>query len=98
MRKNLKPIPEFKNESEEAEFWSTHDSTEYIDWSKSMVNPAFPNLKPSTRSITIRVPQALIDDLKRIANKKDVPYQSLVKVYLDRLVKEEEYTQVKHTS
>lgn len=85
----LKPIPKFKNEDEEDEFWSTHDSTEYIDWSKAIVNPSFPNLKPSTKTITIRVPQALIDDLKRIANKKDVPYQSLVKMMLDEKIREE---------
>jgi len=87
--KKLKKIPRFRNEDEEDEFWSTHDSTEYIDWSKAMVNPTFPNLKPSTRTITIRVPQALIDDLKRIANKKDVPYQSMVKIFLDEKVREE---------
>lgn len=87
--KKLKKIPRFKNEDEEAEFWATHDSTEYIDWSKAMVNPVFPNLKPSTKTITIRVPQALLDNLKRLANKKDVPYQSLVKVYLDEKVREE---------
>lgn len=87
--KKLKLIPRFKNEDEEDEFWATHDSTEYIDWSKAIVNPSFPNLKLSTKTITIRVPQSLLDNLKMIANKKDVPYQSLVKVYLDRLVKEE---------
>lgn len=87
--KKLKKIPRFKNEDEEDEFWATHDSTEYFDISKAMINPSFPNLKPSTKTITIRVPQALLDDLKRIANKKDVPYQSLVKVYLDDKVKEE---------
>ncbi len=89
MKKKLKPIPKFKNENQEAGFWGTHDSTDYFDMSKAIINPSFPNLKPSTRSITIRVPQALIDDLKRIANKKDVPYQSLVKVYLDEKVREE---------
>lgn len=88
--KKLKKIPRFKNEDEEAKFWAIHDSTEYIDWSKAIINPVFPNLKPSTKTITIRVPQALIDDLKRIANKKDVPYQSLVKVYLERFVREEQ--------
>ena len=87
--KKLKPIPEFKTEDEEAEFWSTHDSTEYIDWSKAAVNPAFPNLKPSTKVITIRVSESLLNDLKRLSNKKDVPYQSLVKVYLDEKVREE---------
>lgn len=87
--KKLKKIPKFKNEDEEDEFWSTHDSTEYIDWSKAIVNPSFPNLKLSTRTITIRVPQSLLDNLKMIANKKDVPYQSLVKIYLDEKVREE---------
>lgn len=87
--KKLKKIPRFKNEDEEDEFWSTHDSTEYFDISKAIINPAFPNLKLSTRTITIRVPQALIDDLKMIANKKDVPYQSMVKIFLDEKVREE---------
>lgn len=87
--KKLKQIPKFKNEDEEDEFWSTHDSTEYVDWSKAMVNPVFPNLKFSTKSITIRVPQSLLDNLKMIANKKDVPYQSLMKIFLDEKVREE---------
>ena len=87
--KKLKKIPQFKNEDEEAKFWGTHDSTEYIDWSKAVVNPSFPNLKPSTKTITIRVSQSLLDSLKMLANKKDVPYQSLVKMYLDEKVKEE---------
>lgn len=88
-KKKLKPIPRFKNENEEAEFWATHDSTEYIDWSKAVVNPVFPNLKPSTKTITIRVPESLLASLKMIANKKDVPYQSLVKIFLDEKVREE---------
>lgn len=87
--KKLKKIPQFKNENEEAAFWATHDFTDYYDVSKAIVNPAFPNLKLSTKTMTIRVPQTLLDDLKRIANKKDVPYQSLVKVYLDDKIKEE---------
>lgn len=87
--KKLKPIPKFKNEDEEAEFWASHDSTDYFDISKALINPAFPNLKPSTRTITIRVSESLLNDLKRLANKKDVPYQSLVKVYLDEKVKED---------
>jgi len=87
--KKLKPIPQFKNEDEEDKFWSSHDSTEYIDWDKAIINPSFPNLKPSTKTITIRVSQSLLDSLKMIANKKDVPYQSLVKIFLDEKVKEE---------
>lgn len=94
--KKLKPIPRFKNEDEEAEFWATHDSTDYFDINKAIVNPSFPNLKPSTKTITIRVSQSLLDSLKMIANKKDVPYQSLVKMFLDEKVKEEYRSQVKH--
>lgn len=93
--KKLKPIPRFKNEDEEDKFWSTHDSTLYFDWSKAK-RVIFPNLKPSTRTITIRVPQSLLDSLKVIANKKDVPYQSLVKIFLDERIKEEFNQQVKH--
>ena len=88
--KKLKKIPGFKNEEEEDEFWSTHDSTDYFDISKAVVNPVFPNLKLSTRTITIRAPESLINNLKRIANKKDVPYQSLIKIYLDEKIKEED--------
>ena len=92
----LKPIPKFKNEEEETEFWATHDSTDYFDIRKASVNPSFPNLKLSTKTITIRVPESLLDSLKMIANKKDVPYQSLVKMLLDEKVREEFNRQVKH--
>lgn len=88
--KKLKLIPRFKNENEEAEFWATHDSTDYFDISKAFINPSFPNLKPSTRTITIRVSESLLNALKRLANKKDVPYQSLVKIFLDEKVREED--------
>ena len=84
----LKTIPKFKNEDEERDFWATHDSTEYVDWSKGKMI-VFPNLKLSTKSITIRMTESLIDNLKVIANKKDVPYQSLIKMYLTEKVKEE---------
>lgn len=80
--KDLKPIPKFKSEAEEREFWQTHDSTEYIDWSKAR-RVRFPNLKPATRSISIRLPSALLEALKVEANKRDVPYQSLVKIWLN---------------
>lgn len=86
--KKLKPIPRFKNEEEEDAFWSTHDSTEYFDASKAK-RVTFPNLKPSTKTITIRVSESLLNSLKVIANKKDVPYQSLVKMILDEKVKDE---------
>jgi predicted DNA binding CopG/RHH family protein len=86
----LKIIPTFKSEDEEADFWATHDSTDYFDMSKAIINPSFPNLKPSTKTITIRVSESLLASLKMIANKKDVPYQSLVKMFLDEKVKEEQ--------
>jgi len=84
-----KVIPKFKNEDEERDFWASHDSTEYINWSKAIKNPIFPNLRPSTKSISIRLPKALIHSLKTIADRKDVPYQSLMKVYLSEKVREE---------
>lgn len=89
MSKKIKQLPKFKNEDEEREFWAKHELSDIFDVNKG-VNVVFPNLKPSTKTMTIRVPQALIDDLKRIANKKDVPYQSLVKIYLDEKVREEQ--------
>lgn len=89
MIKKFKKIPVFKNEIEESKFWMTHDSTEYVDWSKAKRNFSFPNLKRSTESISIRFPSSLISDLKVIANKKDVPYQSYVKIVLAEAVKKE---------
>ena len=77
----LKPIPEFKNEDEEREFWATHDSTENVDWSQAR-RVIFPNLKPSTRTISVRMPESMVDELKVLANKRDVPYQSLIKMFL----------------
>lgn len=87
--KKLKTIPKFKNEDEEAEFWATHDSTDYFDWSKAIINPVFPNLKMSTKVVTLRMTASLLDSLKALANKKDVPYQSLMKIFLEDKVKEE---------
>jgi len=84
----LKDIPEFKNEEEEFEFWSTHDSTEYVDYKKAQ-RVVFPNLKPSTRNISIRLPEYLIEELKMLANKRDVPYQSLLKIFLTERVEQE---------
>jgi len=77
----LKPIPEFRSEAEEREFWETHDSTGYVDWSAA--EPVvLPNLKPSTETISLRLPAPLLADLKVLANKRGVPYQSLLKVFL----------------
>jgi predicted DNA binding CopG/RHH family protein len=86
--KQLKKIPDFKNTEEEAEFWDTHDSTEYIDWSKAQ-RAVFPNLKPSTESISLRLPSFLLARIKQLANKKDVPYQSLMKIFLSEQVEKE---------
>jgi len=77
----MKKMPSFKSEEEEQEFWSEHDSTEYVDWSKAR-RGVFPNLKPSTRTISLRLPEAMLEELKLLANKKDVPYQSLLKMFL----------------
>lgn len=86
--KKLKTIPRFNTEEEERSFWSTHDSTEYIDWTKAQ--PAvFPNLKPSTKTISLRLPQWLLARLKQLANKRDVAYQSLIKIFLAERVKKE---------
>lgn len=88
MRKNaLKQIPKFKNEKAEAEFWSSHDSAEYIDYANAK-RAAFPNLKPTTRTISIRLPESLIEHIKQLANKRDVPYQSLIKIFLAEKVVE----------
>lgn len=88
MKTKLKNVPYFKNENEEREFWAKQDSTEYIDWTSGK-NLKFPNLKPSLKSVSIRLPESMIEQLKIIANKKDVPYQSLVKIYLSEKVREE---------
>jgi predicted DNA binding CopG/RHH family protein len=84
----MKKIPEFRNEAEEFEFWSKADSTEYVDWSTA--RPARPvNLKPTLRTISVRLPVAMVEDLKLLANQRDVPYQSLLKVFLaERLLQE----------
>ncbi len=86
--KNLKKIPDFKSNEEEAKFWDTHSTADYIDWSKAE-ETIFPNLKLSSESISIRLPAPLLAHIKALANKKGVPYQSLMKVYLSEKVDEE---------
>jgi predicted DNA binding CopG/RHH family protein len=81
MNKNIKPIPEFANEAEEQAFWQKCDSTEYLDWTKAQ-RVVLPNLKPTTKTISLRLPQHLLDSIKAAANSRDVPYQSLIKVWL----------------
>jgi predicted DNA binding CopG/RHH family protein len=86
--KDLKTIPDFKNDEEEAEFWGTHDSTDYVDWANAK-KTVFPNLKSSTESISLRLPSPLLARIKGLANEKDVPYQSLMKVFLSERVEKE---------
>ena len=81
MKSKLKPLPKFKTEAEERAFWETHDSTEYVDWSTAQ-RVRFPNLKPSTQAISLRLPVSLLEQIKVEANRRDVPYQSLIKVWL----------------
>jgi predicted DNA binding CopG/RHH family protein len=81
MSAKLKQVPRFRSEAEERKFWETHDSTEYVDWSKAQ-RVRLPNLKLSTTAISLRLPQGLLDRIKIAANKRDVPYQSLIKVWL----------------
>ena len=83
-----KKIPRIESEEKERDFWAEHDSSEYVDWSKSE-RVTFPRLKPSTKTISVRLPEALLEDLKYIANRNDVPYQSLLKIYLAERVEEE---------
>ncbi|MHB1515361.1 MAG: type II toxin-antitoxin system BrnA family antitoxin [Acidiferrobacteraceae bacterium] len=82
MKKHPKPVPKFSSESEERKFWETHDSSQHVDWSEAQ--PArFPNLKPSTQAISLRLPLSMLERLKIEANKRDVPYQSLIKIWLE---------------
>jgi len=83
-----KKLPRFSNENEERAFWSNHDSADYVDWRKAE-RIAFSDLKPSTRTISVRLPQSLLEALKLLANKRDVPYQSLLKMFLAERINEE---------
>lgn len=85
--KKLKIIPHFKNEDEERDFWANHDLTDYLD-SYKPVELDLSELKPSTRSISLRLPWSLLDNIKELANKMDVPYQSLMKIFLAEKVEE----------
>lgn len=83
MNKHLKKLPKFKNEDEERNFWDTHDSTDYFDWSKAKIG-IFPNLKLTTRPISLRLPISLINRAKVQAHKLDIPYQTLIKQSIDK--------------
>ena len=88
MSQTKKKIPQFKNEDEERKFWTTHSTIDYID-SYERVDFDLSELKPSTKTISLRLPQSVIDQLKRLANKRDVPYQSLLKIFLSEKIQEE---------
>jgi len=83
-----KKIPKFKSEDKEREFWAEEDSTEYIDW-KSAKNVILPNLKPSLKTISLRLPELMLSELKLLANKRDIPYQSLLKIFLAERIEQE---------
>lgn len=83
-----KKIPEFKSEAEERLFWQQHDSSEYLDWSEAE-EVVFSTLKPTTKTISIRLPESMIEELKLLANKRDVPYQSLLKIFLSERIDSE---------
>lgn len=88
-----KSIPKFKNEEAEREFWATHDSSEYVDWNQAK-RAVFPNLKPTTRAISLRLPVSMLDELRQMANERDVPYQSLIKVFLRERMDQEHYPSI----
>ncbi len=81
MSRKPKPIPAFRSEAQERQFWERHSSSEHLDWSKAQ-RARFPNLKPSTASISLRLPLSLLERIKIAANKRDMPYQSLIKAWL----------------
>jgi predicted DNA binding CopG/RHH family protein len=83
-----KTIPDFRSEEEEQAFWGEQDSTEYVDWMAAR-RVTLPNLKPSTRTISLRLPELLLEEIKLLANKRDVPYQSLLKLFLAERIEEE---------
>jgi len=87
MSKAKSKVPTFKTEAEERAFWEKHDSTDYVDWSKAK-KAVLPNLKPSTTTISLRLPESLLDRIKVEANKRDMPYQSLIKVWLAQDIEE----------
>ena len=89
-RPSRKAVPAFRSEAEERAFWETHDTSRFVDWSSARV-AVFPNLKPSTETISLRLPAALLAELKALANKRDVPYQSLLKVFLAERVDRERH-------
>jgi len=83
-----KKIPKFKDEKDEMEFWASRDSSDYVDWKKGK-GVVFSNLRPSVKSISLRLPESMLEELRLLANKRDVPYQSLMKIFLSERIEEE---------
>lgn len=81
-------IPKFKNEDEERGFWASHDSSDYVDWKKQK-KAIFSNLRPSVKAISLRLPESMLEELRLLANKRDVPYQSLLKIFLAERIAQE---------
>jgi predicted DNA binding CopG/RHH family protein len=88
MQNTYKDTPNFKSEEEERAFWATHDSTEFVDWDNAQA-VLLPRLKPTTRSISLRLTESMLDQLRMIANKRDIPYQSLIKLFLKERIDQE---------
>ena len=86
--KKTKKIPVFKNNDEERAFWNKNDASDYVDWSTSE-KVVFNNLKPTTKTISLRLPEYILDELKLLAHKQDVPYQSLIKIFLKERINQE---------
>lgn len=84
----MKKVPKFKTEKEEREFWASADSTEYVEWKKGK-RMVLHNLKPSLKTISLRLPESMVEELKLLANKQDVPYQSLLKMFLAERIEKE---------
>jgi predicted DNA binding CopG/RHH family protein len=84
----MKEIPKFESEDKEREFWARADSSEYVDWKKAK-KVIFPDLKPSVKTISLRLPESMLEEIKLLANKRDVPYQSLMKIFLSERIKKE---------
>ena len=87
MNRKIKKLPVFANEAEERAFWEKHDSSDYLDWSQAQ-RVMLPNLKPTTQAISLRLPVSLLESLKVAANSRDVPYQSLIKIWLNEKLHE----------
>ncbi|MGZ3636087.1 MAG: BrnA antitoxin family protein [Syntrophales bacterium] len=84
----MEKIPKFRTEAEERDFWANADSSNYIDWSKAK-RTMLPNIKPSLKTISLRLPELMIEELKLLAHKRDVPYQSLIKIFISERIADE---------